>query len=130
MTRHVLTILAVHDVAAAAAFYDRAFGWTRAVDVPVYVEYALPGGARVGLYQREAFARNVGGVVPAAAPPGGLTGAELYFHVDDLDAAIARLAGAGARCLSERAARPWGDEAAYFADLDGTVLVVARAVAG
>ncbi len=33
---------------------------------------------------------------------------------------------AGARCLSPRAVRPWGDEAAYYADPDGNVIAVAK----
>ena len=41
--------------------------------------------------------------------------------------AIERLVRAGARELSPLAVRPWGDEAAYFADPSGNVLVVARA---
>ncbi len=36
---------------------------------------------------------------------------------------------AGGRLLSARAARAWGDEAAYFADPEGNVLVVARPAA-
>ena len=54
--------------------------------------------------------------------------AELYFHMADLDAAIARLKEAGARELSALSPRPWGDEAAYYADPDGNVLAVARPV--
>jgi predicted enzyme related to lactoylglutathione lyase len=61
--------------------------------------------------------------VPAQPPRGELAPIELYFHSGDLDAAIARLASAGARPLSPRAPRDWGDEAAYFADPDGNVLV-------
>jgi len=38
------------------------------------------------------------------------------------------LEAAGARLLSAAAPRDWGDEAAYFADPDGNVLVVARPV--
>ena len=37
-----------------------------------------------------------------------------------------RLTARGARCLSPLAPRPWGDEAAYFEDPDGNVVVVAR----
>jgi predicted enzyme related to lactoylglutathione lyase len=123
--RHVLTILAVDDVARAAAFYVAAFDWTRAVDETPYVELAIPGGMRLGLYARKGFAANTG-VMPSAAPPGGTASAELYLYADDLDAAIERLEAAGARVLSPRADRPWGDEAAYFADPDGHVVVVAR----
>ncbi len=129
--RHVLTILAVDDVARAAAFYRGAFGWTAAVELPHYVELALPGGMRLGLYARAGFANNTG-ARPADRPvaPEGLapmtTATELYLHVDDLDAAEAALASQGARRLSARAARDWGDVAAYYADPDGNVVVVAR----
>jgi len=123
--RHVLTILAVENLERAARFYAGAFGWRQVVDAPVYAELELPGGLRLGLYEREAFGRNTGRV-PARTPPGELAPTELYFHVDDLADAIARLERAGARPLSARAPRDWGDEAAYFADPDGNVVVVAR----
>jgi predicted enzyme related to lactoylglutathione lyase len=127
VTRHVLTILAVSDLARAATFFERAFGWLRAVDVPVYVEFEIDGGMRLGVYQREAFARNTG-EVPVQAPAAGITATELYFHVEDIEAAIERLRAAGARELSPLAPRDWGDEAAYFGDPDGNVIVIARPV--
>ena len=123
--RHVLTILAVEDLARAKAFYEAAFGWERLVDVPVYVELAVPGGMRLGLYARDGFAHNTG-QAPAPTPAGAITPTELYLWVDDLDGALERMTGAGARLLSARAARDWGDEAAYFADPDGNVVVLAR----
>lgn len=111
-------------LARAATFYDAAFGWPRRIDVPVLVEYALPDGRGLGVYQREGFAKNTG--EPAAAPPrDGTTATELYLRCDDLDAAIARVEAAGARLLSARAPRDWGDEAAYYADPDGNVLALA-----
>lgn len=121
----MLTILGVPELAPAVAFYRAAFAWPAVVETPVYVELSLPGGQRLGLYQRDSFAKNTG-QVPVAIAAGQLAPCELYFFVDDLDAACARLVGAGARLLSARAPRPWGDEAAYFADLVGNVLVVAR----
>ena len=123
--RHILTILADADLERSVAFYREAFGWPTKVDVPVYVELALPVGRGLGLYVREAFAANVD-QVPTLATPDRIGGTELYFHVDDLDAAIQRLDAAGATLLSARAPRDWGDEAAYYADPDGNVLVVAR----
>lgn len=125
--RHILTILAVEDLERSVAFYGTAFGWPARVEVPVYVELELPDGRGLGLYVKEAFAVNVG-QVPTLAEPTRIGGTELYFHVDDLDDAIERLAAAGAHCLSERAPRDWGDEAAYYADPDGNVLVVARSM--
>jgi predicted enzyme related to lactoylglutathione lyase len=123
--RHVLTILAVTDLERAKRFYAEAFGWSRSVEVPVYVEHELPGGMRLGLYERGGFAKNTG-QLPVEAPAPAITATELYLHVDDPAAAAERLTAAGARLLSPLAERPWGDDAAYFADPDGNVLVVAR----
>lgn len=120
-----ITLLAVADLARAVGFYQRAFGLERAVDTPVYVELPLREGHTLGLYQREGFAKNVG-QTPIAAPSAAITSTELYLRVGDLDAAIARLERADARLLSPRAPRPWGEEAAYYADPDGNVVAVAR----
>ena len=123
--RHVLTILAVADLGRAARFYREAFGWRQAVSAPAYVEFELAGGIRFGLYEGQGFARNTG-QPPSPIAPGAISATEIYLHVDDLAAAVALLERAGARELSPRAARDWGDEAAYFADPDGNVLVVAK----
>ena len=123
--RHVLTILAVSDLDAASRFYREAFGWPARVAVPVYVEFELPDGRGLGLYRRDGFARNTG-AYPEPMPGGGISSTELYFHVLDLDSIETRLLQSGARQLSPRAHREWGDEASYFTDPDGNVLVVAR----
>ena len=62
------------------------------------------------------------------ASGGEARGTELYVMVDDLALAIVRLRKARARPLSRRAPREWGHEAAYFADPDGNVVAVARAL--
>ena len=123
--RHILTILAVKDLEKSRRFYDSAFGWPTEVEVPVYVEYRLPEGQRLGLYRQEAFAANTG-KLPIVSQPGQITATELYFHTDNLTEAIERVEAAGAILLSPLAKRDWGDEAAYFADPDGNVLVLAR----
>ena len=120
-----MTVLAVADLARATAFYEAVFGWPRRIDVPVLVEFALPGGGGLALYQRESFAINTD-QAPLAATEGGITGTELYFHSGDLDAALARIDAAGGRLLTPRSSRPWGDEAAYYADPDGNVLALGR----
>jgi predicted enzyme related to lactoylglutathione lyase len=122
---HVATFLAVRDLAASKAFYLEAFGWPIRVEVPVLVEFALPDGRGLALYQRESFGNNTNHV-PVLVPEGGISGHELYFHCEQLEEAVARLERAGARCLSPLRERDWGDDAAYFADPDGTVLAVAR----
>lgn len=121
---HALTILAVGDLPRAVRFYA-GFGWRRGVDTPVYVEFAMPGGQRLGLYQRESFGKNTG-QVPAQISAKDLAPTELYFYATDVEAAVATLRKAGARELDPLRRRDWGDEAAYFADPDGNVIVVAR----
>jgi len=125
--KHILTILAVQDMQQARAFYEAAFDWTVKVDVPVYVEYEMPDGKHIGLYERDSFGENTG-AVPRAVADGELTGTELYFHSDHLEADLERVRNAGGRLLSDLAPRDWGDEAAYFADPDGNLIVVARSL--
>jgi flavin reductase (DIM6/NTAB) family NADH-FMN oxidoreductase RutF/catechol 2,3-dioxygenase-like lactoylglutathione lyase family enzyme len=121
---HSLTIIAVSDLDRSVTFYRDAFGWPIKIDSPVYVEFDLPDGRGLGLYDRLSFGRNTG-IVPEPIADDAITGTELYLHCVDLGSAVARLQAAGARELSARAKRDWGDEAAYFADRDGNVLVVA-----
>ena len=121
---HLLTILAVDDLKRSTTFYEEAFGWPRKVDVPVYVEFELPDGRGLGLYDREAFKSNTG-VDSSRVPADLTTSTELYFRVRDLQAAVDRLQAAGGRLLSAPARRDWGDAAAYFKDPNGNVLVVA-----
>lgn len=123
--RHALTILAVADLQRAADFYERAFGWARVVDAPVYVEFVLPGDQRLGVYVREGFAVNTM-VTPTLPEPGEISGTEIYLYCDDLAASVERATAAGARPLAPAAPREWGDEVAYLADPDGNVLALAR----
>ena len=127
--RQTMTVLAVSDLKRAVAFYQDAFGWPIRIDVPVLVEFELPDGTGLAVYVREGFGRNTN-QLPFAVPEGEITGTELYFHCDDLEATIERLKAAGARELSPLAPRDWGDDAAYFADPAGNVLAVARPTAG
>lgn len=121
-----LVILAVSDLRRAVSFYQQAFGWPQTVDERVYAEFSMSEEQRLGLYERTAFGANIGRT-PAKLPVGEVGGTELYFYVDaELPSAIARLEAVGARMLSKLAPRDWGDEAAYFADPDGNVLVLAR----
>lgn len=124
--RHALTILAVDDLADATSFYGAVLGWQRVVEVPVYVEFRHRAGQRLGLYTREAYDQTVG-ASSRGVDGDNATGTELYFHVHDLDAAMQRAVRAGAVETSARALRPWGDEAVYYRDPLGNVLVLAMA---
>jgi predicted enzyme related to lactoylglutathione lyase len=122
-------IFAVEDVARAAAFYDEAFGWPRnpLVDFRNYVEYLLPEGGALGIYQRRGFAGEVG-AEPFAADADHVSQAYVYFRVDDVDATSAAIEAAGGRPLSPLAERAWGEQAGWFADPDGNVIAVAQRV--
>jgi uncharacterized protein len=118
-------VLAVADVDRAHAFYREVFGWTSHLEWPgEYTELVVSDEDRLGLYRRDGYAESAG------AEPVELNGhvstAYLYVRVDDLDEVIDRLGRAGARKLSPRSRRGWGEEAAYFADPDGNVVAVAR----
>ena len=121
-----LIILAVRDLKRSLEFYRQVFGWPLLVDSPPYKEFQMPSGQRLGIYFHEGFGRNTG-QPPTLAPAGETTGTELYFYATDPPALMAKLQTAGARLLSAMARRPWNDEAAYYADPDGHILVVAQA---
>lgn len=123
-SRHLLTILAATDLGALATFYTRVFSWVPTVDTETYYEFELPGGQRIGLYEREGFGRNFG-ETPADLPPGAIRPFELYLQVTDLAIAQERILEADGRLLSAAAKREWGDDVAYFADPEGNVLALA-----
>jgi catechol 2,3-dioxygenase-like lactoylglutathione lyase family enzyme len=127
-TRLGLIVLAVRDLPRSVKFYTDAFGWPLKVNEPVYAEFDLGDGRGLSLYRRENFGLCTGRL-PAAVPPGEIAGAEFYFFPTDLDAAVSALVDAGARVLTAKAERGWGHEAAYFADPDGYVIVLARPIA-
>jgi predicted enzyme related to lactoylglutathione lyase len=118
-------VLAVSDVDRAKTFYGDVFGWASHLEWPgEYTELVLSEEDRLGLYRRDGYAESAG--AEPVELDGHVSTAYLYVRVDDLEGTIDRLSRAGARKLSPRSKRGWGDEAAYFADPDGNVLAVAR----
>ena len=117
-------VLAVSDVDRSYAFYRQVFGWESHLEWPgEYTELVLSAEDRLGLYRRDGWADSTG--AEPAELNGHVSPAYLYVRVDDLDAAVAKLEEVGARRLSPRQRRGWGDEAAYFADPDGNPFAVA-----
>jgi catechol 2,3-dioxygenase-like lactoylglutathione lyase family enzyme len=118
-------VLAVSDVDRAYAFYREVFGWESHIEWPgEYTELVVTDEDRLGLYRRDGWAQSAG--AEPAELNGKVSTAYLYVRVDDLDDTLGRLERAGARPLSARSKRGWGEEAAYFADPDGNVVAVAR----
>ena len=121
-----ITILYVADLARAAVFYDSVFGFPKTVDVPVYVEYQLNAGARLGLMPQGNTTQFLGDGLGSRTPTDGCPRAEIYLRSGDVEDAVRRLEKAGAVCASPLAERDWGDRAAYFLDLDGYIIAVAQ----
>ncbi len=121
---HDITILATRDIHKAAEFYSKVFEWPVRVENQAYVEFEMRGGRGLAVCRREAMARYVNEDL-FEVPPGRLGPVEIYLRTDDLPHTIARLVSVGARELSELREREWGEHAAYFADPDGHILVIA-----
>ncbi|MCC6830442.1 MAG: glyoxalase [Thermoleophilia bacterium] len=120
-------ILYVADQAAAAAFFAAALGFAPRLDVPGMTEFALPGGAVLGLMPEDGVRRLLGDALPDPAGGAGVPRAELYLMVPDPAAAHARAVAAGARELSPLLPRGWGHRAAYCLTADGHVVAFASA---
>ena len=107
----VNTYLAVANVGATTEFLERAFGFTRGVVLPDtggQLRYAemRHGDSTIMLVPRG----------DAASVTGGAPG--LYAYVDNVDAALARAAGAGAG-VGMAEDKPWGDRVGLVTDPDG-----------
>jgi predicted enzyme related to lactoylglutathione lyase len=82
----------VADLAAATRWYTEVLGVQPYFDTPAYVEF------RIGDYQHElglldtAHLGELGGAEASTAPGGVI----LYWHVDDVEAGVARLVALGA----------------------------------
>jgi len=120
-----LTILYVADLGKAVALFDAAFGFTKSVDVPQYVEYQVNTGACLGLMPQGNSRHFLGDGLGNRKPTDGCPRGEIYLLVPDVEAAARRLQQAGATCTSPLAPRDWGDRAAYFMIPDGYVIAVA-----
>jgi uncharacterized protein len=117
-------ILYVRDQAASTAFFRRVLLAEPTLDVPGMTEFALPGGAVLGLMPERGIVALLGKRVdPARA--NGAPRAELYLLVDDAGAYHARALAAGGFELSGLADRDWNHRVAYASDPDGHVIAFA-----
>jgi SAM-dependent methyltransferase/catechol 2,3-dioxygenase-like lactoylglutathione lyase family enzyme len=123
-----LFILYVSDPARSRDFYRRALAVEPALDVPGMTEFALPGGARLGLMPESGIRRLLGDVLPDPARGRGVPRAEVYLRVDDPERHHARALAAGAVELNPVAPRDWGERAGYALDPDGHVIAFAGGI--
>jgi catechol 2,3-dioxygenase-like lactoylglutathione lyase family enzyme len=119
-------ILYVRDQQAATAFYTAVLASAPSLNVPGMTEFALSGGAVLGLMPEDGIKRLLGDVLPDPGAGRGVPRAELYLLVSDPGGHHRRALEEGGRELSALAPRPWGHRAAYSLDLDGHVLAFAE----
>ena len=111
--------LGVDDLERAIRFYEHGLGLPRHPSAGEVSFFAL-AGTWLGLYGREALARDAGRA--AAAPAGTFGGIALAHNVASraaVDAVLAEAVGAGATLLRAAADTDWGGYSGYFADPDG-----------
>lgn len=109
--------LAVRDVAAARAFYCDGLGWSPVVDVPgEVVMFPVADRVVLSLWDRAAFAAEVG-AAPAEGPP-PITLAHNVADRKTVDVVLAAARAAGAE-VTPPADRDWGGRSGYFTDPDG-----------
>ena len=117
MARELFPILATPDLERALGFYRDLLGGT--------VTYQFPGpdgkpgyvGLDIGTsHLGIGFDRGVADV------PGRRM--SLWVYVDDCDATINRLRGAGVDVVAEPADQPWGERVARVRDPDGNEVIV------
>lgn len=114
--RVTLITLAVADVAAARAFYER-LGWTAH---PTLSQEAIAffqlNHLALALYGRDALAADTG---LGDGRPGGITLALNVRTAAEVQATVDEAVAAGGRLLRAPETKPWGGVVAYFADPDG-----------
>lgn len=109
------TIVYVDDVAATIAFYEQAFGQTRAmVAGDEYGELAT-GATRLGF----AAKKMLHGPGQFASPEGAALGVEIAFTTDTVQKAYDTALAAGAKAVSKPEQKPWGQIVAYVRDNNG-----------
>ncbi len=123
--QRVHLILYVRDQARSEAFYAAVLGRPPVLSVPGMSEFALAGGAVLGLMPERGIVRLLGAAIVDPALGAGAPRAELYLVDEEARAMHARALAAGARELSAWSRRDWGNEVAYVADPDGHVLAFA-----
>lgn len=111
MTRVVHFDIPVDDPDRAGTFYREALGWK--VEQYGPVEYwLLTTGSEPG-------AGAEGAMAPRAQAPEGVI---VYFDVDDIDAAIARVEGAGGGVATEKVSIPESGWSAHVRDSEGNLI--------
>jgi catechol 2,3-dioxygenase-like lactoylglutathione lyase family enzyme len=111
----------VADVAATAAFYQRAFGMEqRFAAGGDFV--AMETGGTVLAFAREGFVTPQGIAFAPQRPEAPAQATEIAFEVADVASAHGRALAAGAIQVLAPGRKPWGQDVSYLRDPDGALV--------
>ena len=115
-------VIYVRDVAETIAFYERAFGLVCRFlhESGQYAE--METGATALAFAAEEFVRGNGLDFQPLHPAHPPVAVEIALVTDDVAAAVARAAEAGASVVKPPETKPWGQVVAYVRDLNGTLV--------
>jgi catechol 2,3-dioxygenase-like lactoylglutathione lyase family enzyme len=118
-----LITLAVRDLTAAVAFYERGLGFPR-MESPPEVAFFTLDGTWLALYGRDALAEDA---AVSAAGEGfeGFTLAHNVASAREVDEVVAQAVAAGAALVKPPQKVSWGGYNGYFKDPDGHLWEVA-----
>jgi catechol 2,3-dioxygenase-like lactoylglutathione lyase family enzyme len=115
-------IMYVPEVATAVEFYERAFGLTRRF-IHESGDYAeMETGGTALSFAAEALGVQNGVEFQPLRPDQRPAGIEIALVTDDVTAAVARAADAGAVVVKQPEKMPWGQTVAYVRDLNGALV--------
>jgi PhnB protein len=119
----VSAILTVSDIKAAAAFYQKAFGFSKRSVMngpdgkPVHAELVLRGTTLMLGPENAALGRR-------SAKTAGASPASLYLLVENVDRVVAKAVGLGATAQGPVTDMFWGDRCGMVLDPDGYMWMV------
>lgn len=121
-------ILYVPDVAAAVAFYQRAFGLSLRFEHESGLYAELETGAVTLAFAGEAMAEMNGVAIRPVRPADLAPGLEIALICDDPDAAFARSVREGASPVKPPEQKPWGQRVGYVRDCNGFLVELCSAM--
>lgn len=112
----------VPDVAAAIAFYEKAFGLTRTFITPDGTFGQLATGETGLAFCAESLLVDFNLGFEPNRPENKPYGAEIAFTTADVSGALERAVAAGAVLVMPAQKKPWGQTVGYVRDLNGALV--------
>jgi lactoylglutathione lyase len=121
----------VPNVGETLAFYEKAFGQTRAFLTPDGTFGALATGeTTLAFAGEEMLEKELKLDFQPNRPSAKPYGAEIAFTTEDVAGALARAVEAGAVLVMPAQKKPWGQTVAYVRDLNGALVELCTPMAG